>query len=204
MVTVLYMTISRAAAMLFSDIDPEPYRNGHRYLAPVNDYRQRSTYHREGRRCICHVIGTLKDYRVSPSSAEQCDKYKIINSFTPAGGSCALHTNLAVWELGMEDKELEVELFKVCSKINILCKLLQAPTGGRIDIVSLSVERVVEIACVELKRFIMLTNNVCHVGCSSIMTKTVRVRCMYKPNPWVARSCVIVGDPYIAPLKKNL
>ncbi|GBP80656.1 hypothetical protein EVAR_54114_1 [Eumeta japonica] len=27
--------------MLFSDIDPGPYRNGRRYLAPVNDYRQR-------------------------------------------------------------------------------------------------------------------------------------------------------------------
>ncbi|GBP81537.1 hypothetical protein EVAR_57182_1 [Eumeta japonica] len=28
--------------MLFSDIDPGPYRNGRRYLAPANDYHQRS------------------------------------------------------------------------------------------------------------------------------------------------------------------
>ncbi|GBP20537.1 hypothetical protein EVAR_78916_1 [Eumeta japonica] len=29
-------------ALMFSDIDFGPYRNGRRYLAPVNDYRQRS------------------------------------------------------------------------------------------------------------------------------------------------------------------
>ncbi|GBP56378.1 hypothetical protein EVAR_32247_1 [Eumeta japonica] len=29
-------------AMLFSDIDPGPYRNGRCYLAPVNDYHHRS------------------------------------------------------------------------------------------------------------------------------------------------------------------
>ncbi|GBP06212.1 hypothetical protein EVAR_3569_1 [Eumeta japonica] len=29
-------------AILFSDIDPGPYHNGRRYLAPVNDYPQRS------------------------------------------------------------------------------------------------------------------------------------------------------------------
>ncbi|GBP31264.1 hypothetical protein EVAR_21545_1 [Eumeta japonica] len=29
-------------AILFSDIDPGPYHNGRRYLAPVNDYHQRS------------------------------------------------------------------------------------------------------------------------------------------------------------------
>ncbi|GBP43657.1 hypothetical protein EVAR_30491_1 [Eumeta japonica] len=27
--------------MLFSDIDSKPYRNGHRYLVSLNDYRQR-------------------------------------------------------------------------------------------------------------------------------------------------------------------
>ncbi|GBP20930.1 hypothetical protein EVAR_9499_1 [Eumeta japonica] len=51
---------------LFSDIDPGPYRNERRYLAPVNDYISgRRPYRREGRRCLCHVIGPLKDYRAS-------------------------------------------------------------------------------------------------------------------------------------------
>ncbi|GBP38699.1 hypothetical protein EVAR_22348_1 [Eumeta japonica] len=30
-------------AILFSDIDPGPYRNGRRYLASVNDYHHRLT-----------------------------------------------------------------------------------------------------------------------------------------------------------------
>ncbi|GBP72742.1 hypothetical protein EVAR_75361_1 [Eumeta japonica] len=48
--------------MLFSDIDPGPYRNGRRYLTPMKYYHQgRRPYCCEGRRCLCHVIVSLKE-----------------------------------------------------------------------------------------------------------------------------------------------
>ncbi|GBP53025.1 hypothetical protein EVAR_80987_1 [Eumeta japonica] len=51
-------------AMLFSDFDPGPFRNGHfLFWARERLPRHRRPYRREGRRCLCHVIGPLKDYR---------------------------------------------------------------------------------------------------------------------------------------------
>ncbi|GBP77705.1 hypothetical protein EVAR_62040_1 [Eumeta japonica] len=82
-----------------------------------------------------HVqLETVTNYRfklrlhyctVSPFTSEQRKKYKIENTFTPAGRSCALRSGLAkarkLANTVMEDEELEVDLFMDCANIDILC-----------------------------------------------------------------------------------
>ncbi|GBP18852.1 hypothetical protein EVAR_93282_1 [Eumeta japonica] len=65
-------------AMLFSVIDSRPYRNGHRYLAPVNDYRQRSE--------------TLPPMSMSRDRLSECrvmsGHYSVVATFSAATEKC--------------------------------------------------------------------------------------------------------------------